>query len=162
MNLWKKLNVSVVKKLHSFDKNFIFLVCTWCANLAKHLVKKVNDRFIWNGQNNWPKCLLKIKTSSILNELLHLPNTGLCVYHITFLIDWIILFGENFSFMLEVQIFNWYIHSHHSQLITISSWLLTLIFSHFFRIRFLVYRRQSFFDKSSMQYSFLGLNCFRY
>ena len=27
----------------------------WCVNLAEHLVKKINNIFLRNGQNNWPK-----------------------------------------------------------------------------------------------------------
>ena len=38
--MWKKLKGSVVKQLHSLEKKLYFLFFIWCANLAKHLVKK--------------------------------------------------------------------------------------------------------------------------
>ena len=40
MNLWKKLKGSNFKKLQSLDKKLYFLLFIWCANLAKHPVKR--------------------------------------------------------------------------------------------------------------------------
>ena len=54
-NLWIKLKGSAVKKLHISDKKRNFLFFIWYASLAKHLVKKANNRF-----QEWTKQLTQM------------------------------------------------------------------------------------------------------
>ena len=64
--IWTCGRVSCWKFTQSKTLFFVFI---WFANLAKQLVKKVNNRFLRNRQNNWPNSYFKSKDKLKLKRI---------------------------------------------------------------------------------------------